>query len=215
MRFSRMRQGLSNCRTYSFWDSSSLRVAFQLAAALTCNSHVLDFLASAKLCRSQLCLKPSTSHCRERVGIISVALFITIPLPPLFENIENKGNSYNLLLANNMRISDLLQTRGIFITEGILMNNSTDKLTAVNCRSQTRHMSALPEVVTIFQYRSEEAKKSSLDSTFELILPQEGINCSGCSTSKVISCGDFFTSSGMAVTTLARVLIFSVVGSKT
>ena len=58
-----------------------------------------------------------------------------------------------------MRISDLSKTRGIFITEGILMNNSTDKLTAVNCRRQTRHMSALPEVVTIFQYRSEEAKK--------------------------------------------------------
>ena len=114
-----------------------------------------------------------------------------------------------------MRISDLSKTRGIFITEGILMNNSTDKLTAVNCRSQTRHMSALPVVVTIFQYRSEEAKKSSLDSTFESILAQEGINCSCCSTSKVISCGDFFTSSGMAVTTLARVLIFSVVGSKT
>ena len=28
-----------------------------------------------------------------------------------------------------MRISDLSKTRGIFITEGILMNNSTDKLT--------------------------------------------------------------------------------------
>ena len=98
LRFSRMRQGLSNCRTYSFWDSSSLRflggslkVAFQLAAALTCNSHVLDFLASAKLCRSQLCLKPSTSHCRERIGIISVALFITIPLPLVRKGSKTRG----------------------------------------------------------------------------------------------------------------------------
>ena len=72
-----------------------------------------------------------------------------------------------------MRISDLSKTRGIFITEGILMNNSTDKLTAVNCRSQTRHMSALPEVVTIFQYRSEEAKKIITGCNFESILPQE------------------------------------------